>query len=259
MVAVGNKGTTNQRDQRIITDLYLAPCLLTEQVAKLHFRADGEPSCRAAERKLYRLAAKDRVGSSSVDTPEGNRRKVWTLDKELWHAEHRDIADGSQRSAAMVAPRPGRLEHFITANDLYTESAPTLREYFGEPGGDGTDGWTWRHEYKCEHTVSLGGVDKKVKPDGELTILDTTMYLETQTTRSHATVERMKDKVEAYAMYFKHVLNDNDDLHQLLVLTDESEIASSVEAKGRDLGVMVVGGKLEKLAEHIRGTALRLS
>lgn len=258
MTTIGRKGVINERDARIFTDLYLTSCLSTEQAARLHFSNDkGEPSPSAAERKLYRMLHREWVESHSVNTPQGNRWKVWTLTRDAWRREHRDLTRGPEREPDVLVPRPGHLEHYISTNDLYARAAPLLRHYLGEPDARDGEGWRWRNEYRCEHEVSLGSGERKIEPDAELALLGETLYLENQTHRSHASTERMTQKVEDYAVFFRHVLKDPEN-NQLLVLTGESAIVRAVEARGEELGILVTAGIAQKLAEHVEQTAMRL-
>lgn len=258
MLASGKSGILTARDQKIFADLYLAPCQTTEQIALAHFRTkDGEVSEGAAERRLYRLAGKGYLETRSIDTPQGNRIKVWVLTEEAWYAEHRDLV--ADTDGGMVIPRPGRLEHFIATNDLYAATSNDLRKHFGEPAPEDPEGWNWRHEYLCEHEATVGSQHRKVKPDAEVSILDTTLYVETQTDRSHKSTTVMENKVEGYGSYFNYVLKQEEDKNQLLVITNEPWIKRAVEKKGEQLGIMVVAGVLDEVSRHVEMTALRLS
>lgn len=266
MLVMGKKGTLTQRDEKILTDLYLTSCLTTEQIATMHFKLEDPksgapaPSAGAAERRLYRIAQKGYITPRCVDTPEGFRRKVWELTLDAWLREHRNLTGGAAREVDVITPKPGRLEHFIATNDLYAECAPLMRTYLGEPDAEEGEGWWWSHEYKREYRVTLGGDQRKLKPDAEISMLDTTLYLETQTKRSKASAERMRNKIVAYSNYFTYTLGDKgSQSNQVLVLTGEPRVADAVNARARELGVMVVSGGLEAIAHHVYQTALRLS
>ncbi len=200
---------------------------------------------------------KEWVESHSINTPQGNRWKLWALTRDAWRREHRDLTRGPQREPDVLVSRPGHLEHYIATNDLYARAAPLLRNYLYEPDAGAGECWTWRNEYRCQHEVSLGSSERKIEPDAEVAILGETLYVENQTHHSRATPQRMTSKVEDYAMFFRHVLKDPEN-NQLLVLTGESPIVRAVEEKGNELGIVVAGGA-QKLAEHIDQTAMRLS
>lgn len=260
MLASGRSGTLTARDEQILTDLYLTSYLTTGQIASMHFDSGSGPSEAAAYRRLYRIAPKGHLFAQTITTPEGGTHKVWCLTEEGFEREHRHLSGGIRpEKEALLTPKSGRLEHFLSTCEVYCRAAPMLRRYLGEPDLDEEEGWSWRHEYRCGHQVTLGDRERRVKPDGEAVILGTTLYLESQTKRSHASAERMVEKVDAYAMFFKHVLKDREDRHQLLVLTGESAVARAVEEKGNELGILVVGGNLEKLVEHMEDTTYRLS
>lgn len=257
MAATRTQDEGTARDAGIFTDLYFASCLSTEQLARLHFADGGRPSVSAAERRLYRLARKGCVEPRSVDTPQGNRRKVWMLTIAYWLREHHRLAGSrrlgeggteparaAERGGGPPKPAAGRLEHLLSTNELYVETAPLLRRWLGGPGTEA--GWSWRGERRA------------LKADAELEVPGLTFYVRNQTHRRHATPRTTAPMIEDYALLFGQRRVDAWHGRELLVLTLCRRLTRSIHQEGRRLGVEVRAGNVGELAARVNTMILRV-
>lgn len=257
MLISGSAAHLKQRDEYLITDLYLVRYLTARQIAAMYFLVEDsggsrtKPSPGAADRRMYRLATQGWVTNyPELRSPAGNNYKLWALSEQAFEREREAFGDSPQRHMP-PGPKIGRLDHLVRVNDLYLSCSYALRFLVGEPDIDGSETWTWRYEGKHHREITIAGEGQTLRPDAEIKIGDILFFVEHQTRESRVTVEKMEEKATNYARYVEHVLRVPPEKARLLVVTDEERIVQRTTTRAQQEGLIATAGDAEHVTEYL--------
>lgn len=240
MVLNGRAGMINDRDEDILTDLFLAGCLTTSQIQRMYFSAHS-----TAKGRMYKLHKKGYVNFEIFDVGEN----LWFLTKEAFLREARNA---ESEETQPFSPPKERTAHYTKINDLYVKAAPMLDSIVGE-----WPEWHWLNEYRARRGYERAGRDRAYRPDAELHFRDHTFVIERQTAEARASRGILLSRMADYADYVEHITGRRETTQVLWACDTERDMNYAREG-GEKYGLFTVAGDVEKIADHIEGTALRL-
>lgn len=232
-----------ERTEQILTDLYFARLLSTEQIAKRYFNTEA-----TAHRTLHRLHTEK--GVVIPRTPKKGLT-VWMLNKSAFEREVQILRREGEPYRKW--PKPRAIPHLADTNDVYLDIVDEMNRVLGEL----PDGWDWRNEAQAWTRYNHGGERGWVhQPDAEIHFAGNIYFLERQTHRARKTADQIAEKLEGYRRYTKR-LRDQDtegELEIVFACDEERDMDYALEAAEK-YGLGMTAGDVEQIVEHLLGKA----
>lgn len=231
------------RDEAILTDLYFARLLSTEQIAQRYFNTKA-----TAKRHMHRL--KDEKDVVIPNTPKKGLT-VWMLSKRAFEREVEILHREGEPYREW--PKPRAIPHIVDTNDIYMEIAAHLSRVLGEL----PEGWDWKNEAQAWTRYNHGSEHGLVhRPDAEVHFAGNIYFLERQTHRARKTREKIAEKLEGYQSYIRRLrsLSNEGELEVLFACDVERDMGYAQEAATK-YGLAMTAGDGEQIADHLRDKA----
>ena len=250
-ILTGRKGTITERDQRLLEAVFLCRYLSTRQLARLFFNSTSRARTRLPEleKKGY-LDKRSVYVVAPVKNHPGVRETVWHLTKGGFESVAETL--GSEETYVPKQLLPEKARHYVRTNEIYVAARPSLDRELG-PHPE----WEWRHEKRAADAYEYADVPYVHQPDAHVLFRDHLFIVERQTAESRLGPKGVYRKVAAHRRYVEVVLKKSEDT-QVLFACDGPAVARAAERAGREHGIYIVAGDLDRIAHHLYQSAVRL-
>ncbi len=231
--------TLTPRDDLILTDLYFARILSTEQIAAKHFHTKGSASRRMNDLKKMGMVAHWNPWTGLV---------LWTLTRRAFAREVESL--GREDEIFKGFPKPKIIRHLVATNDVFVELSRKLDRTLGEHPA-----WEWQDEARMPKRGGGGGkTPNENQPDAEIVFSGNRYFLERQTERARATRQQIRDKVAGHRRYLRRLGEPTGEVELLFACDEDRDMDYALEA-AQDQQVAMTAGTPEQIIEHLTDKA----
>lgn len=241
-----------ERDQRLLEAGFVCRYLSTRLIALLFFN----PASRARTR-LPELEKKGYLDKRSVylvsptrDHP-GVRETVWHLTKAGFESVAETL--GFEEATPRSSSSPEKARHYVRTAEVYAAARPALdRELGSHPA------WEWRYEKRAADAYEYADAPYVHQPDAHVLFRDHVFIVERQTGEAKLGPKGVYRKIEVHGRYARVVLKKPEET-QVLFACDDPMVAEVAERAGSEHRTYTVSGSVDRIANHLYRSALRLS
>ena len=251
-ILTGRKGTITERDQRLLEAVFVCRYLSTRQLARLFFNSTSRARTRLPEleKKGYLDKRSVYVVAPVSDHP-GIRETVWHLTKGGFDSVAETLGYDETYTPKQLLPEKAR--HYVRTNEVYVAVKAALD---GELGTHPE--WEWRHEKRAANAYEYANAPYIHQPDAHVLLRGHVFMVERQTAESRLGPKGVYRKLEAHGRYARVVLKRIEET-QVLFACDDAAMARVAERAGGEHGLYTVAGDVDRIAQHLYQSALRLS